>query len=197
MLTQIILLPVLYFIVADVDRLLVHAEPAVASISPQPGGRKFIRLPDLEFPLHINAYCGAGRTPESISVSIADSNKTISGEDLGGEDLGGEDPASEDSGSKDLPVSVSLDTSVRIASRQIAPIAIRGFCVTGNEAPRSLLVATALTAQFSLRCVRDDKHTIVFRARALDVVLNCETGTTTAPGQAAVSPPQPDFAAGM
>jgi hypothetical protein len=80
MLTQIILLPVLYFIVADVDRLLVHAEPAVASISPQPGGRKFIRLPDLEFPLHINAYCGAGRTPESISVSIADSNKTISGE---------------------------------------------------------------------------------------------------------------------
>jgi hypothetical protein len=175
MLTQIILLPVLYFIVADVDRLLVHAEPAVASISPQPGGRKFIRLPDLEFPLHINAYCGAGRTPESISVSIA----------------------SEDSGSKDLPVSVSLDTSVRIASRQIAPIAIRGFCVTGNEAPRSLLVATALTAQFSLRCVRDDKHTIVFRARALDVVLNCETGTTTAPGQAAVSPPQPDFAAGM
>ena len=187
MLTQIILLPVLYFIVADVDRLLVHAEPAVASISPQPGGRKFIRLPDLEFPLHIKASCG-----ESISVSIADSRKTISSEDFGGEDPGGEDP-----GSQDLPVAVSLDTSVRIASRQIAPIAIRGFCVTGNEAPRSLLVTTALTAQFSLRCVRNDKHTIVFRARALDVVLNCETGTTTAPGQAAVSPPQPDFAAGM
>lgn len=168
MLTQIFLLPIFYFVVTDVDRLLVHAEPAVASIGLQPGGRRLIRLPELEFALHISAYCGAGRTPESISVSIADSTRTISGEDLRGEDM---------------PDSVSLDTSVRIAARQIAPLPIQGFCIAENEAPQSLLVTTALTAQFSLRCVKDDERTIVFRARTLDVVLNCETGATTAPGQ--------------
>lgn len=181
MMTQIILLPLFYFVVTDVDRLFVDAEPAVASIGLQPGGRKLIRLPELEYTLHISANCGAGRTPESISVSIADSTRTISGEDLGGEDL---------------PVSVSLDTSVRVAARQIAPLPIQGFCISENEAPRSLLVTAALTAQFSLRCVKDDEHTIVFRAQALDVVLNCETGAETAPGQAAVSPPRPGSAAG-
>jgi len=182
MLTQIILLPVFYFVVTDVDRLLVRAEPAVASIGLQPGGRRLIRLPELEFALHISAYCEAGRTPESISVSIADSTRTISGEDLG---------------AGDLPASISLDTSVRIAARQIAPLPIQGFCISEDQASRSLLVTTALTAQFSLRCVKDDEHTIVFRARALDVVLNCETGAETAPGQAAVSLPLPGFVAGM
>jgi hypothetical protein len=123
-------------------------------------------LPELEFPLHISAHCGAGRAPESISVSIADSNKTLSGEDLGAEDLA---------------VSVSLDTSVRIASRQIAPLAIHEYCITGNETQQPLLVTTALTAQVSLRCVKEDERTIIFRAQALDVVLNCETGTTSTP----------------
>ena len=179
MLTQIILLPVLYFMVADVDRLHVHAEPAVASIRPQPNRRNLIRLPELEFPLQITAHCGGGRTLESISVSIADSSRTISGEALGGED-----PA----------VSLSLETSVRIAARQIAPITIRGFCATESDMPRSLLVPAALSAQFSLRCAKDDEHTIVFRARALDVVLNCETDAV--PGQAAISLPPKGVASG-
>lgn len=178
MLTQIILLPVYYFIVADVDRLRVHAEPAVASISPRPRHRRLISLPDLEFPLQISARCGAGRMPESISISIADTSKTIRGEDL--------------------PVAAALDTSVRIASRQIAPLALPEFCVTEYETQRSLLVTTALTAQISLRCVKDDEHSIVFRAQALDVVLNCETGAAATPDQVAVrTPRQPDSAAGI
>jgi hypothetical protein len=169
MLTEIILLPVYYFIVADVDRLLVHAEPAVASITPQSGRRKLIQLPELEFPLRISAQCGGGRIPESISVSIADTKKTISGEDLHD--------------------SASLDTSVQIASRQIAPLAIRGFCDTDSATQQPLLVATALTAQISLRCVGDDEQTIVFRSQALDVLLDCATGATSPSGQVAVSPP--------
>ena len=182
MLTQFILLPVYYFIVADVDRLFVHTEPAVASITPHPGSRKLIRLPELEFTLRIGAQCGAGRTPESISISIADTGKTISGEDLV---------------SEDLAVAVALETSVRISARQIAPIAIRGFCVAENKAQQSLLVTTALTAQISLRCMKDDKRTIVYQARALDVILNCESGNAATPDQAAVrTPRQPDSAAG-
>jgi len=176
MLTQIILLPVYYFIVADVDRLFVHTEPAVASITPHPGSRKLIRLPELEFPLRISAQCAAGRTPESISISVADTHRTFSGEIL--------------------PVSATLDTSVRIPPRQIAPIAIRDFCITASESRPSLLVTTALTAQISLRCVKDDERSIAFRAEALDVVLNCETSGATAPDMAAIrTPRRPDSAA--
>ena len=166
MLTQLLLLPVYYFIVADVDRLFVHTEPAVASIAPHPGSRRLIRLPELEFPLRISARCGAGRAPESISISIADTRKTISGEDL--------------------PAAATLETSVRIAARQIAPIAVREFCVAESTTQHSLLVATALTAHVSLRCVKDDESTIVFRAKALDVFLDCETSDTTSPTVAAV-----------
>lgn len=166
MLTQIILLPVYYFVIADVDRLIVHTEPAVASITPHSGGRKLIRLPELEFPLRISAQCGAGRRPESISISIADTHRTFSGEDL--------------------PISATLETSVRISPRQIAPIATRDFCVTASETRLSMLVTTALTAQISLRCVKNDERSIAFRAKALDVVLNCETSDATAPDIAAI-----------
>jgi hypothetical protein len=177
MLTQFILLPVYYFIVADVDRLFVHAEPAVASITPHPGSRKLIRLPELEFSLRISAQCAAGRTSESISISIADTHRTFSGEDL--------------------PVAAKLETSVRISPRQIAPIAMRDFCVAGSESRSSLLVTTALTAQISLRCVKDDERSIAFRAEALDVLLSCETGDATAPDVAAIKTPRrPDSAAG-
>ena len=176
MLTQFILLPVYYFIVADVDRLFVHTEPAVASITPHPGSRKLIRLPALEFPLRISAQCGAGRTPESISISVADTHKTFSGEDL--------------------PDSATFETSVQISPRQIAPIALREFCVTASESRHSLLVTTALTAQISLRCVKNDERRIAFRAKALDVVLKCETSGPTVPDVAAIkSPRQPDSAA--
>lgn len=182
MLTQIFLLPVYYFIVADVDWLSVRTEPAVASISRHSGSRKLIRLPGLEFPLRIRAQCGAGRRPESISISVADTGKTITGEDLGGEDL---------------PGGAALETSVRISSRQIAPIAIGEFCVVDKEAQQSMLVTTALTAQISLRCVKDDERTIVFRAQALDVILNCETDAASESEQAAVRTPRhPGSAAG-
>ena len=177
MLTQIILLPVYYFIVADVDRLFVHTEPAVASITPHPASRKLIRLPALEFSLRISAQCAAGRTPESISISVADTHRNFSGEDL--------------------PVSAALETSVRISPRQIAPIAMRDFCVAASESQPSLLVTTALTAQISLRCVKDGERSIAFQAKALDVMLNCETIDATAPDVAAIrTPRRPDSAAG-
>jgi len=175
MLTQFILLPVYYFIVADVDRLVVHVDSAVASITPHSGSRKLVRLPELEFPMRISAQCAAGRTPESISISIADTHRTFSGEDL--------------------PVSATLETSVRISSRQIAPIALRDFCVAASETRHSLLVTTALTAQISLRCAKGDERSVAFRAEALDVVLNCERGDATKPDVAAIKTPRPGSAA--
>jgi hypothetical protein len=54
MLTHFILLPGLYFVFTEVDRLRIHAEPAVAVLAMQQGGRNLVRLPDIEFPLGIS-----------------------------------------------------------------------------------------------------------------------------------------------
>jgi hypothetical protein len=40
-----------------------------------------------------------------------------------------------------------------------------------------VLLPTALTAQVSLRCIRDEEQSIAFRALALDVLVNCKPET--------------------
>lgn len=154
MLTEFLLLPALYFVVADIDRLIVRTDPAVASVISLPTKRELLRLPDIEFPLRVVARCAAGREPESISISIADTRISF-----------GRDAMSADT---------VLETSISVSSRQVAPIAVDGFCSAGNNPSKPLLLATALTAQISLRCVRDDQHSIAFRAQTLDVLVNCE-----------------------
>ena len=144
------LLPVYYFVIADIDRLSIRAEPAVATVSQQLGERRLIRLPELEFKLRIVAHCARGRLPESISISVADTRETIRGEQL--------------------PESGPLELSVIVASRQIAPLAVGELCVAGHS---DVVVANALTAQVSLRCALDDEQSIVFDAIPLDVRISC------------------------
>jgi hypothetical protein len=153
MLTQLLLLPALYLVVADVDRLIIETSPAIASVMPLDGDRKLLRLPDLEFPVRVVARCGSGRTPESISISIADTRVSFGREVLSDDAV--------------------LETSVLVSSRQMAPVAVEGFCTSVSGPSESLLLSTALTAQISLLCVRDDDQSIAFRARTLDVLVNC------------------------
>jgi len=151
------LLPVYYFVVADIDRLSVHAEPAVATIARRAGGRRLTQPPELKFDLHIRTRCARGWLPESVSISVADTKKTISGEELLSES--------------------SIETSILVSPRQLAPIALQDFCVIGDSAQQSLIVTTALTAHVSLRCAREDDQTIVYSAKALDILINCEIET--------------------
>lgn len=157
MLTQLLLLPALYLVVADVDRLIIETSPATASVVPLDGDRKLLRLPDLEFPVRVVARCSAGRTPESISISIADTRVSFGREALSDDAV--------------------LETSVRVSARQMAPVAVDGFCTSESGSSEPLLLSTALTAQISLRCVRDDEQSIAFRARTLDVLVNCARET--------------------
>jgi hypothetical protein len=159
MLTEIFLLPAFYFVVADVDRLVIRTDPAVATVISLAGKRSLLRLPDLDFPVRIVARCGSGREPESISISIADTRASF--------------------GREALSVNGVLETSISVSSRQVAPIAVDGFCSAGNNPSKPLLLPTALTAQFALRCVRDGQQSIAFRARTLDVLVNCEQETPT------------------
>ena len=147
------LAPVLYFIVADVDRLEVDSDPAVVEIPRQDTGRRLIRLPALDFPFRIDAYCGRGGELQSLSISVADTRQTI---------------ASEDSPADDV-----FATTVSVSPRQIAPVAVEEFCVAGEPAGESLLLHTALTAQISLRCASEESQSVVFAAEALDIKLVC------------------------
>jgi hypothetical protein len=153
MLTEILLLPAFYFVVADVDRLIVRTDPAVASVISLASKRSHLRLPDLDFPLRIVARCGSGRKPESMSISIADTRVTF--------------------GREALSADAVLETSISVSSHQIAPVAVDGFCSAGNNPSMPLLLPTALTAQISLRCVGDDEQSIGFRAQSLDVLVKC------------------------
>ena len=158
MLTELLLLPALYLVVADVDRLIVETSPAIVSVVPLDENRKLLRLPDLDFPMRVVARCSSGGTPESISISIADTRVSFSREALSEDNV--------------------LETSIRVASRQTAPVAVEGFCSSVAAPSEPLLLNTALTAQVSLRCVRDNGQSIAFRARALDVFVNCAPEAT-------------------
>ena len=57
MLTSFILLPGLYLVFTDVDRLRVDAEPAVAVLSVQQGGRNLVQLPELQSDLGVSPHC--------------------------------------------------------------------------------------------------------------------------------------------
>ena len=153
MLTSFILLPGLYFVFTDVDRLRVDAEPAVAVLAVQQGGRNLVQLPELQFELSVSPHCAERGERESLSITIADTRTTLRGEAL-------------QSGK-------SIDVSLRVAASQLAPFALQGFCVDPAREGESLLLGSALTAHASLRCARIGRPSIVFAAESLDVRVVC------------------------
>ena len=145
--------PVFYLVVTDADRLNVDSDPAIVNIVRQDDGRQLIRLPQLEFPLRISAHCGRGGVLQSLSISVADTRQTISGEDY--------------------PADDTFATTVSVSPRQIAPIAVEEFCTVDYPVGESRLLETALTAQISLRCALEEAQSVIFAAEPLDVKLVC------------------------
>ena len=153
MLTHFVLLPGLYFVFAEVDRLRVDAEPAVAKLAIQQEGRTLVNLPQLEFRLSITPHCAAGGQPESLSITIADTQKSLRGEDL--------------------QSATSIDVSMLVSANQLAPLAVQEFCVDAASVGESRLLTAALAAQVSLRCARAETQSIVFAAEPLDIRVEC------------------------
>ena len=153
MLTHLILLSGLYIVFTDADRLRVDAEPAVAVLTTQQAGRNLVNLPPLEFKLSLRPHCAAGGQPESLSITIADTQRTLR--------------------SEDLQATLPIDVSMRVSANQLAPFALRTFCVDPAAGGESLLLSATLAAQLSLRCVRDDSQSMVFTAHPLDIRVDC------------------------
>lgn len=153
MLTHFVLLPGLYLVFVEVDRLRVIAEPAVAVLTIQQNGRNLVRLPQLEFALNLAPHCAKSGQRESLSITIADTRTTLAGEEL--------------------QAAATVDVTMRVPASQLAPFALREFCVDPVSEGESILLTSALTAQASLRCARAEEQSIVFAAEPLDIRVQC------------------------
>ena len=153
MLTHFILLPGLYLVFVEADRLRISAEPAVAVLTVQQSGRNLVHLPELEFALSLSPHCAESGQRESLSVTIADTRTTVRGEEL--------------------QATTTVDVTMRVSANQLAPFALREFCVDPVSEGESILLTSALTAQASLRCARVEEQSIVFAAEPLDIRVDC------------------------
>lgn len=147
---------------AGKDTLSVAADAPAVSLSPRNPGRNFVRLPTLDYTFKIHTYCSAGRSPESLSLNVADTRKSLTGDQIVSDG--------------------ATEIRLQIPARQIAPLVIENFCVlqieeNGDEphqATTETTIPAALSAQISLLCEGDEDQAITYVSRALDVSLVCE-----------------------
>ena len=147
------------------DTLSVAVDAPAVPLAPRNPGRKFVRLPTLEYTFEIQTDCSASRSPESLSLNVADTHISLPGDQI----------------VSDGPTEISL----RIPASQLAPLVIEEFCVLQLEengdrpgtAPTQTTIPAALSAQISLLCAGDEDKAITYVSRALDVSLVCEWPT--------------------
>lgn len=137
------------------DDLQVQVASAVIEIEPRPPGLRVLRLPAMEFRLRINADCANDLLAESVSISVADTRENL--------------------GAEALAEAGTIEKAIRIPRKQIGPLALENFCVADDiesDAMR-LEVRDALSAQLSLKCVGENRQTIVYQTVSLGVTLAC------------------------
>lgn len=165
--TQITLIIALLLTTAVVQsdsehRLSSHAQAADVEIKPRAPGRRLIRLPNLEFPMRIEAGCFGEARAESVSISIAD---TVETHDVSTLDT-------------DLTNNIVVETTFRVPGGQIAPITIEHFCTNDDDhsnAAQSLLVRAAAAANISLRCSNDNAQSVRYAHVSLEIKFVCMT----------------------
>jgi hypothetical protein len=141
-------------------RIDSSAEAAEVTIDPVPQDRRLIRLPELEFAMRIDANCVGETQARSILISIADS---VAAHDVTAQE-------------GRPPNEIILETTFKVPGRQIAPIAIDGFCVSGddsNSTAQTLLIPAAVAANISLRCTSENSQSVRYDRLPLQIQLIC------------------------
>ena len=142
------------------DALSIAADAAVISIPQRDPGRRAMQLPTLEYQVRVSTRCSADRTPESLSISIADTRKSLAAAAIDADGV--------------------TDMNIRVPAGQIPPVVVEGFCVTANDqsaeiagSDNRLTISSALSLQASLLCAGDDGSSMIYASRPLDVSLDC------------------------
>lgn len=135
----------------------IESSTAVVVIRPLPERQRLIRLPALTYSMVINAECGSEREIDSVSISIADTTRTLA--------------------SDAFAEGAEAALEITVPDRQVSPLAVDGFCragEAGDTAPAETHIDNAVTAHLSLRCAGRDARSIVYASKPLGVTLRCE-----------------------
>ena len=100
----------------------------------------------------ISLTCTADLEPVTVSLSIADTRKSLA--------------------TKDISNTGITSITMTIPEAQIGPIAVNGFCVAAGVA-ESIRIPAVLSAQASLLCANDEGSKMTYVSRSLDVTLLC------------------------
>ncbi len=152
--------------------LILNANTPQIKIGRLAEGRQPVLLPTLIYTLAAEAHCQEGWQPRQLSVSIADSRKTISDETL----------------LQSSPLTIEL----KIPAEQLSPIIIEEFCNTNmkmaesaDSVPVTLTVNSFMSAQGSWHCATADQQSVTYASQALDVLLLCSDPSDDTNGGAA------------
>lgn len=136
---------------------IASSTPSVI-LAPRTYGR-FVRLPSLEIEFNLRMSCPADMQPQSVTLSVADTRKSITVDEIS---------------TRQIPT-----ITLHVPGKQIAPIAAADFCRTGEDGlpvfeGQELMFTDALTAHASLRCSADSDDSITYVSHAVDVKIRCE-----------------------
>jgi hypothetical protein len=138
------------------DQLSLVVGPTTVEIDPRPPGPRLIRLPDLALTMRLSAECSADMRAESASIGISDTRYSL--------------------GPELLADTAGANLTINIPHRQLAPLTIENFCLSGATVSDNseLYIADALSAQISLLCVAENQQSIVYQAVPLGIELRCK-----------------------
>lgn len=142
--------------IAGDDQLTVRATIVETEIGPIDSERRRLYLPSLTFSLQARFACASPEAVASLNVSVADTHKRFEPGD-------GEQ---------------SIDATIDVPRRQIAPVATGEFCLEGAPGGlRELVLPGVATAQVSLRCQSGDLAAVSYSSVPLPVRLECKTAS--------------------
>jgi hypothetical protein len=152
--------------------LTIGADTPVVMAEPREAGRSFMRLPSLNYSIEIDARCPVGLMPRSISLSVADTRKSLVVADISTE--------------------TATTTEFSIPASQIGPVAVDNFCITRTEdeelsqstdissdTRESLTITSVVSLQASLLCANDAGSHMTYASMPLDITLVCEAPRVT------------------
>lgn len=144
------------------DRHLLEVEAVAANVAVAPGDvrRDSLRLPALEYVFDLTTRCAEPFEPVSVSLTVADTRRTIDTEDL---------QAGGDAG----------EFRLTVPANQLSPVPVVGFCVAddaraGESTTGEMLLRATLSVGASLICASGDTQEITYASAPLDVRVRCE-----------------------
>lgn len=136
----------------DSEVFVVNADMPVVAIGKQSAGRTFLRLPAIEYQFDLAANCPVGLTAETISISVADTRKSLATADISGKE--------------------TTVVKMVVPAAQIGPVAVAGFCVAEDD-QETFRIPAVLSLQASLLCANEEVRQMIYASRSLDVTLSC------------------------